>query len=187
MSALAAALSSRRFRVFLPWISGFVLLAGILAALIVFVGNTGKTLNSPLRNQPAVIYKKPKSVPLERQARIVAGRFILTAVARRNLAEAWKLSSPTLRQGVTRAQWNTGAIPVIPYPIASLDVAPMKVDYSYPNRALLEVTLVPKQGAGVKPQNFFIELRAYGTGKNRRWLVDYWAPRGTASHPIEGG
>ena len=87
-------------------------------------------------------------VPLHADARRVAVRFIQTAVARRNLDEAWLLVGPNLRGGLTRKRWITGANPVVPYPIDELDVAPYKVDESYTTRALLEVALLPREGSG---------------------------------------
>lgn len=126
-------------------------------------------------------------MPLSPEARRVAGRFILTAVARRNLAESWGLVDPTLREGFTLAEWKTGNIPVVPYPVDSIDVSPFKVDYSYPSRALLEIALLPREGTNIKPQLFFLRMRARGSEPNVRWLVDYWVPRGAALTPSSGG
>src|SRR5262245_15467989 len=94
MSALASAITSRRAMRWLPWLAGLVLLAGIIAALVAFVGNTATSNQLPLSNKPPVIDKPQKTVALEKGARLVAGRFILTAVARKHLAEAWKLTAP---------------------------------------------------------------------------------------------
>jgi hypothetical protein len=77
----------------------------------------------------------------------------------------------------------TGAIPVVPYPADTTAPAPVKIDYSYRNRALLEVLLVPRKGVQTKPQLFLLGLRAFGTGENRRWLVEYWAPFGAPKIP----
>jgi hypothetical protein len=164
-----------------------VLALGIVVFAAVHFRNAGTPLAPVTSNAPLVIPKKEKTVPLTREARRVAGRFILTAVARRNLAESWALTDPTLRQGFTLAQWKSGKIPVVPYPVASIDEAPFKVDYSYADRALLEIALLPKDGSHVKPQLFFLRLRVRGTGHDRRWLVDYWIPRGQALTPLSGG
>ncbi len=188
MRASSSTVASRRFRRRLyRWASVFVLLAGIAVFAGVHYRDVGKSVDPPLRNTPAQIAKKEKTVPLSPEARRVAGRFILTAVARRNLAESWNLVDPTLREGFTLAEWKTGNIPVVPYPVDSIDVSPFKIDYSYANRALLEIALLPKEGTKVKPQLFFLRLRARGSGEDRRWLVDYWIPRGAALTPSSGG
>lgn len=176
----------------LPWLAGAVLAAGVAASLIAFfgLGNTGKTF-TPLPVGRSTQVQRPvkeKTLPLAREARLVARRFILTAVARRNLAEAYALVGPQLRGGLTRDQWMTGAIPVVPYPVNLTRIAPMKVDFSYRNHALLEVALIPRDGAklngvSVKPQLFFLELSAYGKGQKRRWVVTSWVPRGQPHVP----
>jgi hypothetical protein len=136
-----------------------------------------------LSNQPAQVEAPLVKVPLADEARRVAVRFIQTAVARENLDEAWTLVGPNLRGGLSRKEWVTGANPVVPYPIDQLDVAPYKVDESYTTSALLEVALLPRKGAGVRAQVFFLGLRKVGTGKNARWVVDNWVPRAAAVVP----
>ena len=71
----------------------------------------------------------------------------------------------------------------MPYPIDKLDVAPYKVDESFETSALLEVALLPRKGAGVRAQIFFLELKRLGTGKDARWVVDNWVPRASAVVP----
>jgi hypothetical protein len=60
----------------------------------------------------------------------------------------------------------------------------VKVEYSYKDRLLLLILLNPKVGDTTKPQLFHLGLHAYGKGKNRHWLVDYWAPYGSARVPL---
>ena len=43
---------------------------------------------------------------------------------------------------------------------------------------------VAESVAEVKPQLFYLELRAYGEGKGRRWLVTDWVPRGAPHIPL---
>jgi hypothetical protein len=179
--------SRRSRRRLFRWVSVAVLLVGIVVFAGVYFRDAGKSADAPLQNTPPQIAKHEATVPLSREARHVAGRFILTAVARRNLAESWNYVDPSLKEGFTLAEWKTGNIPVVPYPVDSIDVSPFKVDYSYRSSALLEIALLPKEGEKVKPQLFFLRLRARGSGESRRWLVDYWIPRGAALAPISGG
>lgn len=176
----------RRLGGLLPWVSAAVLVAGVIAAIVAFTNEPAP--KEPQRsNVAAQVATTEKTVPLPADVRRVAGRFILTAVARKNLDEAWRISAPALKEGISYEQWLTGAIPVVPYPTDQIDIAPMKIDYSYADKALLEVALLPKKGASVKPQIFFIGLQAFGQGRSRRWLVSYWAPRGSVALPAKPG
>jgi hypothetical protein len=157
-----------------------VLVAAVLALAL------GPDTDAPAQRFETVPAQAPETlvkVPLHADARRVAVRFIQTAVARKNLEEAWMLVGPNLRGGLTRKRWITGANPVVPYPIDELEVAPYKVDESYSTRALLEVALLPRKGAGVRAQVFFLELKKLGTGDDTRWVVDNWVPRGSAVIP----
>jgi hypothetical protein len=161
------------------------------AAALVLVGvglllTLGPNKNAPperISTLPAEAAKPQVHAPLAAEAKRVAIRFIQTAVARENLDEAWTLVGPNLRGGLTRAQWVSGANPVVPFPIAKLDVAPYKVDESYTDSALLEVALLPREGSGVRAQVFFLGLRKPGNGPRARWVVDNWVPRASAVTP----
>ena len=106
----------------------------------------------------------------------MAQKFIKTAVARRNLDSAYDIVGPSIKQGMTRAEWNSGNIAVIPFPVDKLDYAPFKVDYSHSRDVLMEVALLTKDGSGIKGQTFFIGIKKFGTGDDARWLVDNWVP-----------
>ena len=177
-------LSTRRGRRLVFVASLLVLVSGIVAATVAFFGNTGESLESPLSNKPAQVFTERKQVPLDKEARRVAARFILTAVARENLGESYELSHPSLRQGMSKKEWLTGNIPVQPYPTAELDKATFKVDESYADEAILEVALLPKASAKIKPQIFYIGLKKVGaTGSAGRWQVYYWTPRAPPQVP----
>ncbi|MFN8224035.1 MAG: hypothetical protein U0R50_12405 [Gaiellales bacterium] len=134
-------------------------------------------------NEPVQIVKQEAKAPFSPEARQVAMRFVQTAVARQSLEEAWELSGPTVRGGLTRKQWLTGNIPVVPYPLEKLEVAPFKVDASYKSSALIEIALLPRKNAGIRAQIFFMELKKVGKGKSAHWVVDNWVPRGGAVTP----
>jgi hypothetical protein len=166
----------------LLWGLGFV----AAAVGIVLLLTLGPNKNAPverLSSVPAQPAEHLVKAPLSNEARRVAIRFIQTAVAREHLDEAWTLVGPNLRGGLTKERWISGANPVVPYPIDKLEVAPYKVDESYTTRALLEVALLPREGAGVRAQVFFLELKRLGEGKHARWVVDNWVPRAAAVVP----
>jgi hypothetical protein len=174
-------LKSPRTQRYLLWGSAFVLAAGIAAVLIVFLRNTGHSEVAPFSTVPVQTVTTPKKVPLEGQARVVAGKFILTAVQRKNLDQAWNLVGPGIRQGMTYKQWLTGTIPVVPF-LSPIKLAPIKVDLSTKNYALLEVIIVPKS-AKVKSQIFTLEVIKVGKGKDAHWVVNSWAPRSFPTIP----
>jgi hypothetical protein len=191
MSSVSAALNSPRFVRLLPWIAGAILAAGIVTFLIVFFRNTSDVAPADKSAGPAVKTTSQRTVPLDPSAQKLAITFIKTAVARKNPTLAYQISGPDIRQGQTLAQWthdwndpNVG-ISVIPYPIDQLKGSPFRVDYSYANEALLEVALLPKASAKIKPQIFYIGLKRFGKGKNRRWLVNYWGPHNVISLPSQ--
>jgi hypothetical protein len=135
------------------------------------------TPSGPLPPAPTVTAEERSAADIDPAARRVAGQFILTAVARKNVVKSWDLVHPTMRAGFTKAQWATGEIPVQPYEVSSIDEARFRVDHLSKNLIQLDVALLPKnekQIAGV----FKIGLVAVGTGEGRRWLVDYWGPAG---------
>lgn len=160
-----------------------MLLAGGLAALIAFVWTGPRPKKQVFVPKPAQIAPKETTVPFDPKAKEVGERFIETAVQRKNLEESYGLVAPALRGSFTLKQWKTGDIPVIPYPADTSRAAPVKIDYSYRNKALLLVLLLPKHGIKMKPQTFLLGLSAFGHGKSRHWLVDYWAPFGAPKIP----
>jgi hypothetical protein len=163
----------------LPWIIAVVLVGGAIAAGIIW-SNTGKSTATPLTNQPALdVSKVPATVKLEPGATKVARRFIETAVARKNLPEAYGLVTQQLKQGQSLKSWNTGNIAVIPYPVDAIKYAPMKIDFSYPTEAQIQVALLPKAGTGVKPQLFLMDI----VKRKGKWLVNSWVPKSSPMVP----
>jgi hypothetical protein len=165
--------NARRMARLAPWVAGLVLVAGIVTFLLVFFRNTAKPVDSstPLTPAKPASVAAEKNVPVATQAKEVAGRFILTAVQRKHLAEAWKLAGPPIRAGVTYKQWLTGNIAVVPW-FGQLGQVPLKVDYSYPGEAQFTVILAPKAGTKGKPDTFIMGLKRYG----KQWKVTAWVP-----------
>ena len=168
-------------------LSGLILVAGVVAFAVAWIGDTGTSQETPLSNEPAQLFTPRKQVPLDSAARQVAGRFIQTAVAREDLAESYELAHPELRQGLTKQEWLTGNIPVVYYPAKEIEQARFKIDESYPNEAILQVALLPRDPTKVKPQVFFIGLKKAGKGAAARWQVNYWVPRAAPQIPTDRG
>ena len=162
--------------------SALVLVAGLVTFLIVYdvggIRNTSKPVPAPLTNKPTQqVQPLGKTVPLSKEVRDVAARWIIASVARTDLAKSWEMTAPDLRRGFTRKEWLTGSNPIIPYPLGNSVGGIVRINWSTRKDASFEITLVPKKGGTIKPQDFFINLRRYGSGKAHRWLVYYWGPR----------
>jgi hypothetical protein len=163
---------------------GIVLaVAGIAAALGVFFANTGHSNETPFTNERVqVVAPPPKTVKLSKtdahDALFVAAQFVATAVLRKHTERSYDLSDAAFHQGLTRAQWKTGDIPVAPYDSHDLSVVKWRLDYSYKNRVGLKVYLQPKPTAKVGGLAYNVELHQVGPPKHRHWLVGYWTPAG---------
>jgi hypothetical protein len=177
MSTFDTVMNSRKFQRWFPWIAGLVLVAGVVAALVLLVpnesGTSGKALQ-PAKNSPPV--KKVEQVKLLKKvpsdARNVAGKFLLTAVVRKNLDQAWPLAGPDVRQGMSQKEWMKGNIAVARF-FGGIAKAPMSVDYATKDEVLLEVMLIPKaKGKQYKPAVFYVKLNKIGKGAKRHWAVN---------------
>src|SRR6476659_2000376 len=163
----------------LPWVVAVVVVGGAIAGGIIW-SNTGKSTATPFTNQPVKdVSKVPPSVKLTPGATRVARKFIETAVARKNLSQAYNLVTEQIRQGQSLKSWNTGNIAVIPYPVDAITYAPMKIDFSYPNEAQIQVALLPKAGAKVRSQLFLMDL----VKRKGKWLVNSWVPKSSPMVP----
>jgi hypothetical protein len=177
--------TSRGLNRALPWIAGAVLLVGVLA----FWQTTIKTNDNreTFSNERVQNASTVESVPLPPEARQVVVQFIKTAVMRQNLDQAWTIAGPQIRQNLTRQQWLSGNIPVVPYPDAAVNKSPVKITWSHPTEAGLEVVLQPKAGSKEKPQLFFVGVLKQGSGSQAKWVVDYWAPYAPPPIPSNAG
>ncbi|HZU20599.1 MAG TPA: hypothetical protein VE982_05240 [Gaiellaceae bacterium] len=168
--------------------SAVVFVAGAIAILVALMHGTGNAFVGTISNKPASLVAKDKAVPPSPAAFRVARKFIETAVLRRNIDASYALVHPDLRGRMTRAQWDTGNIPVIDYPAENAKTATFLVDFSYQTQMLLEVDLVAKPGSGVRPHlAFFLGLKRAHGKKNGAWLVNYWEPHWRPPVPLAGG
>jgi hypothetical protein len=174
------------------WLSALVLIAGVVAFVTVRLGSGDDPtpVAGPASTidgtdfDPGASTPEPKESDVPKEARAVAGEFILAAAGREDLEKAWAISHPDLKRecGCSKQEWLTGNINVQYYPTAGLQGASFAVDEVSPGRVVLEVLLTPKKGSAVEPQAFYIGLKQVG-GKNGKWLVDYWAPHSAIPVP----
>jgi hypothetical protein len=175
MSALQGIATSPRVGRWLPWVAGLVLLAGVIAVLIAYFGNTvpanpnEKVSNAPAQKEASLGRALP-GVPAP--ARKVAAQFIDAGVRGHNPTLAWKLSGPDIRGGESLKQWlhdwKTVGVPIAPYPAAPN--AQMLVDYARQKEIQLRLALLPKKGSHQKAQTFLMVLDKI----RGRWIVNNW-------------
>jgi hypothetical protein len=156
------------------------LLIPVVAAPLIYLGVHLSTPGNPGNANGPVVpdYKQPKKARFtkaeQRKVRRVLATFIRSAVARENPSSSWDLAAPSLKEGVTRKEWNRGDLPVVPYPALHKGLGQWDyVEYSYRNSVGLEVFLFPKPGSGYSALTADVELVRH----NGRWLVDYWMPK----------
>lgn len=169
------------------WISSLVLIAGVIAFVTVSLGSnddgSAAVTTAPSEQELEEAVEGTTTTPppvsdVPKAARVAAGEFILAAAGREDLAKAWRLSHPDLREqcGCTYKQWLSGNIPIQPFPTAGLQGVSYFVDELAPERVVLQVLLRPKAGSEVSDQAFHIGLTAVENGNGVTWLVDLWAP-----------
>jgi hypothetical protein len=163
-------------RALIAGLSVFAIGAAVFA--LVFFRNTGHPLPNKLSNQPASVAKPEPTVALDAAIVPLMKKFIGTAVARKNLDQAYALVGPDIRGNLTKKQFELGNIPVIPYPAADIQHLQFTVDYSHPTQVGLEVGLNPAAGhAGTRRLTFYAGFKKIGTGSAAHWVVNYWSPR----------
>jgi hypothetical protein len=175
--------ASHRTRVRLLWGSiGSAAVLGV-AALIVFVPNTGHTTSTPIDpTRPAQRYVAPKTVPAPPAEKAAAEHtlavFVPSAMTRRNLASSWPLTTSHMRAGTSHADWLAGDLPVVPYPANAFRTFGVTLKYQYKGILGYDVLVLPREspaGAQAGQQVYSCELHDV----HGRWLVDFCYPRKT--------
>jgi hypothetical protein len=170
---------ARRITKALPYAAALVLVAGGIAFLIAHYGNTAHVKKVATPPGKAIDNSGvPRNVSVAKGAKVAAGQFILTAMTRQNLAKSWTLLHPEFKKTneLTRKAWMTGNIPVDFFPAKGLAGVTYNVTWSHPNDVLMDVYVLGKGQSASLSQSFYIELKALGQGKSKRWLVSYEAP-----------
>ena len=57
-----------------------------------------------------------------KQLRSTIALFVSTSVMRHHPERSWAIVHPVARQGLTKRQWSTGNIPIVPFPAAGVDL-----------------------------------------------------------------
>ncbi len=171
-------LASYRFRRRLLKLAALLAIAGAAGLVSVLFWNTGHSYETPLSTEPALFPEQQRNVRLSKaersQALATAALFVKTAVVREHVAQSYALAHPKLRQGLSRAEWSTGEIPVQYYPV---DAARWRLDFQYADELGLAVYVVPRAGADLRPMVFDMSMKPVDGAGGRHWLVSAWVPR----------
>ena len=124
--------------------------------------------------------KAPLSRADRRAITATLDRFVPTAVARSHVAASYDLVTPALRQGMTRAQWAKGDIPVYPFAARPGHFDGWTLDYATRNEVQLDLLVPPRHPKREGPIGFTIGMKRIAG----RWLVDSVIP--AAIFPKEG-
>jgi len=183
----------RRRRFWRAAIPGGAMLAAFLTGLALFSVfhdssglAQGKGLPIPTnpKTPPTVRYDRKQ---MEAMHALVL-RFVKTAVARKNLAESYRLIGPGLKEGYTLKQWVAGNVTVVPYPVdKTTTLAFEKPDWTYANAVRFQVHILttdrPRQVAQAGVYDFYVDLVKW----NKRWVVNNFVPRWTPPIPNASG
>lgn len=114
---------------------------------------------------------RPALGPADRAAiSALLDRFVRLAIDRRDPAAAYDLATADLREGMTRAEWSTGNIPVFPYSPRGTHF-PWTLSAIVDGRVSIELLLQPRdRNAGALAYD--VEVKKVGG----RWLVDEIQP-----------
>jgi hypothetical protein len=187
---MKSVLASYRWRRRLAWSIGAAAAIGAAVSIALIWPNTAPEEKLGARTPLKIDNRPLKPVRLKARERAsalaVVGRFLDTAVARKNVDRAWSLVAPEFRAGITRRQWDAGTMPIVPYPVLS---ARWRVEYSDVQGVGFSLALFPKKGSHERAQVFLIGLHKIGIGKRRHWVVDDWhaAPSSGAQSAAGGG
>jgi hypothetical protein len=100
--------------------------------------------------------------------------FVNSAIKRKNVSASYELVTPNMRYGVTRADWNTGDLPVYPFPARGTTFHNWTVDFVKPNHIGIELMLSSSKSTDGSIQYFGEMKKLHG-----RWLVDSFSPSAT--------
>ena len=103
--------------------------------------------------------------------------FVNHAVKRHNPQAAYDVVTPTLKGGMTRAQWAHGDIGVYPYPATGRKFHQWTIQYRTKDEISVELILAPR--ARYRDKLGQILFNVYLHPSHGRWLVDSFMPGAT--------
>ena len=166
------------------------IVAGVVTLMVVLLPSVDppRTQQDTVRPGPAEeVTETEAPAPLavtpviRRQLQRTAQLFVESSVGRRHPERSWQVVDASLRQGLTRADWKTGNIPVVPYPVEHL--AFWRIDEANVDHILMELVLTPKPHTGLLSKTFLMDVRP--SAGPEHWLVSSWTPYGVSQAQME--
>jgi hypothetical protein len=154
------------------------LVIGAVVGVLALPKDNGKRYNlEPTGTEAAqTVQNVVKQVRLTRAERRAVNStlvaFVRSGVTRDDPEAAWELATPAMRSAVSRKEWNSGELPVLPFPAKIEDNPTWNVLTSYPGDVTIDLLLQPRAGAKRGPIAFAVELKK----AKARWLVDSMIP-----------
>jgi hypothetical protein len=108
--------------------------------------------------------------------------FVRTSVAREHPERSWPIVDSLLREGLTKREWASGNIPVVPYPAVGFDLITLQSLVG--STALVEIILVPKANSHLVRKTFEIQLHRQPRPPHL-WAVSSWVPEGVSQAQID--
>ncbi len=180
---------SYRLRRRLVWLLVVAVVAGgiTVAGLVLPSGQKpDHTISSPPSPADQAASREPPPLHLTRAdrkaIRSTLALFISTSVARHHPERSWAVVGPALREGLTKRQWSTGNIPVVPYPAAGVDL--LNIQSLAGGKALIEVVLEPTVQSNLARKTFQVDLQRSARAP-QGWAVTGWVPEGVSQSQID--
>jgi hypothetical protein len=179
---LAGHLSYRRRRRLIVLLALLVVAGGIAAAIVKVPTGTKLDRTSVSHPPPGQYKSETSQAPPRRLSKLERRQllssiilFVTASVARKQPERSWPIIDASLRQGLTKQQWSSGNIPVVPFP--AIAVGPLRITSVVGKKALVELVLVPGPRSHLVRKTFIMELREQSR-QGRRWTVSSWEPEG---------
>jgi hypothetical protein len=175
--SMGSIIASPRRRKRLAWVAGLgALTFAVLFAVKAMPGAKEmppETFSRERAHDVLANEKLVKVTPRDRSAiNRTLDRFVPAAVARRDPAAAYAVSTPNLRSQATPKQWRNGDIPVHPFPARGKTFHGWTVNYAMRNHVNLDLLVMPDLKKELRPIAFTIDVEKV----RGQWLVDAVLP-----------
>ena len=177
-------LPHRRRRALLVTLT-LVLAVGGIAAAVIELPHAGTKLDRSSSSPGSPPPRRYKSEQAQRSRQLSTAErhellssvllFVTTAVTRSHPERAWAIADPKLREGLSKEDWRTGNIPVVPFPAESL--SDLRVASVVGKEAIVEMVLIPIPSAHLVRKTFLMGLEEH-SAQPPRWAVSSWGPEG---------
>ncbi len=117
-----------------------------------------------------------KTIPLPHSVLVSARKFVKDGVLREDPGATWSMVEPKLRAGISRAEWNSGNIPVPQFSRKYFGGLGMHVVRSREREIFLDMAVASKDPLAASNLETLIEFKPQPGGG---WKISYVAPRGS--------